>query len=80
MMSCGFYLGIDTEKNLLHIFFWTNIFVAFVSLVFFSKKLQKYRIMKTVRTIAGIYFFLVTVSAVVCIFIYAWLNPHILNH
>lgn len=80
MMSCGIYIGIDTEKNLLHIFFFANIFVAFVSLVFFSKKLQKYPVMKTVRTIAGIYFLLVTVSAVACIFIYARLNPHILNH
>ncbi|MDE6520693.1 MAG: hypothetical protein K2K91_09630 [Ruminococcus sp.] len=68
------------ENNLLRTFFLANIFIAFISLIFFSRKLQKYRIMKTVRTIAGIYFLLVTISAVACIFMYVWQNPHILNH
>ncbi|MDE7098303.1 MAG: hypothetical protein K2O60_04080 [Ruminococcus sp.] len=80
MFSCGLYTGIAVENNLLHIFFFANIFMAFISIIFFSMKLQKYRIMKTVRTIAGIYFLLITVSAVACIFIYGWQNPHIFNH
>lgn len=80
MFPCGIYTGIAVEKNLLHTFFLANIFMALISLIFFSMKLQKYRIMKTVRTIAGIYFIFITVSAVACIFMYVWQNPHILNH
>lgn len=78
--SCAFYTGIVKENDLLHYFFFTNIFLALISLVFFSKKLQDLTYYKKVQTIAGIYFLLVTVSAVVCIFIYIQLNPQVLNH
>lgn len=80
MLSCGIYTGIAVENDLLRTFFLVNIFMAFISLVLFSRKLQNFRFMKTVRTIVGIYFILVTVSAVVCIFIYGRLNPQIFNH
>ncbi|MCM1133667.1 MAG: hypothetical protein NC340_09385 [Ruminococcus flavefaciens] len=77
---CAVYNGIAKENDFLHYFFYANIFTGFISLVFFSRKLQNFPIIKKVRTIAEIYLFLVNVSAVVCIFVYIWLNPQILEH